>query len=357
MDSQSDGSPTSDSTEDAANASAETEASSADVSQPAASSTEGQGRFAAVVALVKRTDHSKFVAGLLIGGLGTFAGTSAMADETVSAPVAAQLAQLRSDVSKLRAGGSSERETVTTQHVTKRPGHGNGAKGEQAPPWTYAQAPNWGDLADAYLECAERKEQSPVALETGDVKRFAGETQFAYEAHSVTVIDNGHTVEVNAEGAGSIKTEGKTFRLAQFHVHLPSEHTLNGNHYPLEVHLVHKNAENELAVVGVMVEEGAALEGFDAVLEGIGEPNVTNAVKGAFDPTTLLPHQRDMFKYEGSLTTPPCSEGVAWHVMVEPISMSKAQIAELKSHIHAPNNRPLQPANGRTPRVEIDLEG
>lgn len=357
MDSQPDGSPTSDSAEVAATASVATGAAPASVSQSEPATAASQGRLAGVMAMVKRTDHSKFVAGLLIGGLGTFAGTSAMAHETVSAPVAAQLAQLRSDVSRLRASSAPEGEKVEGQHETKSSGRGSGAKGEEAPHWTYAEAPNWGDLADSYLECAEGKEQSPIALETGDVKRFAGETQFAYEAHSVTVMDNGHTVQVNAEGAGSIKTEGKTFRLAQFHVHLPSEHTLNGDHYPLEVHLVHKNAENELAVVGVMVEEGAPLEGFDAVLEAIGEPNVTNPVKGAFDPATLLPHQRDMFKYEGSLTTPPCTEGVAWHVMVEPISMSKAQIAALKSHMHEANNRPLQPANGRSPRVEIDLEG
>lgn len=357
MDSQPDGSSTPESSDPAAAAGDATEVS-APVSPSGETSATNPGRLAAVLAMVKRTDHSKFVAGLLIGGLGTFAGTSVMAHESVPAPLAAQLAQLRSDVSRLGASSAEPAgETVDAQHEPKKAVHGSGAKTEEAPHWTYADAPNWGELADSYLECAEGKEQSPIALETGDVKRFAGETQFAYEAHSVTVVDNGHTVQVNAEGAGSIKTEGKTFRLAQFHVHLPSEHTLNGDHYPLEIHLVHKNGENELAVVGVMVEEGAPLEGFDAVLDAIGEPNTTNPVKGAFDPASLLPHQRDMFKYEGSLTTPPCTEGVAWHVMTEPITMSKAQIEALKSHIHEANNRPLQPSNGRTPRVEIDLEG
>ena len=306
-----------------------------------------------------RGDHSKLVAGLLIGGLATFSVTSTMAKGKVDAPVAAQLAQLRADVTELKSGSrtasSSEHASGEQPTKTSAADHETPNKNGKAPPWTYAEAKNWGELSDQYLACKEGKQQSPIALKTKGAQRFAGEIEFMYEPHAVSVVDNGHTVQVNAEGSGTLMMGEHEFKLLQFHVHLPSEHTIDGKLFELEVHLVHKDSDDKLAVVGVMVEEGAPLTDFDGLLNAVGGVNEEVDVDEPFDPASLLPETHDVLRYDGSLTTPPCSEDVSWNVMVETITMSKAQIEMLKEHLHEPNNRPLQNANGRETKMDIDL--
>ncbi len=311
------------------------------------------------VKTLMRGDHSKLVAGLLIGSLATFSVTSTMSNGKVEAPVAAQLAQLRADVTELKSGthgaGPSKHDAAEKPTKTSTAEHETPPKAGKAPHWTYAEAKDWGALSDQYIACQEGTKQSPIALKTEGVKRFAGETEFEYEPHAVSVVDNGHTVQVNAEGAGTMTTGDHKFSLVQFHVHLPSEHTIDGKQFELEVHLVHKDAQDKLAVVGVMVEEGDALTDFDGLLAAVGEIDQETDVDEPFDPSSLLPETHDVLRYDGSLTTPPCSEGVSWNVMVEPITMSKAQIESLKTHLHEPNSRPLQEANGRETKMEIDL--
>lgn len=316
-------------------------------------------KFPALPKLVA-SDPTRLVAAVVVGALGAYFFVGRSTDGPQNSALAGELAALRRDISALRGGGggakpegetpstseaaASEHEATATTAPTKPLGH-----------WSYGDIEEWGELGGGSQVCATGEEQSPIALESGDARRYATVTEFQYEPHQMSVVDNGHTIQVNANGAGAVRIDERTFRLVQFHVHAPSEHTIDGERFPLELHLVHRNSDDKLTVVAVMVRPGAALEGFDEILAAIGAPGTEHAVESAFDPTTLLPEQRDLFAYEGSLTTPPCTEGVEWRVMAEPITMSNAQIAAVKSHLHEANSRPLQPTNGREPSIEVDL--
>jgi len=161
------------------------------------------------------------------------------------------------------------------------------------------------------------------------------------------VVNNGHTIQVNYNEGSSIKVDGMTFELKQFHFHGPSEHTINGQYFELEMHLVHQSADGSLAVVGVLIREGAENPAFapfsDHLPTKSGEEYSSQDTINADD---LLPASRLSYRYSGSLTTPPCSEGVKWLVLTTPIEMSGTQIASFKDIIQN-NNRPVQPHNGR----------
>lgn len=326
----------------------------------------------------------RFLAGALVGALALFAGTvvfsggseSSDSGEARVEALRADLAELRADLAEFKAASGSAAPVAahaneTGDTATNNDGataetqddgaghtggaasgaqHGTATSADEPPHWTYAEAPDWGALADEFLECAAGREQSPIDL-SSTWDHVESTTELRYEHVPVTVLDNGHTIQVNAEGAGAVSQKHHEFSLVQFHFHAPSEHTVDGEHHDAEVHLVHKDADGMLAVVGVMIDEGAALDGFDEILEAIGEPGTEQAA-GEFDPTALLPDRQDFFHYRGSLTTPPCSEGVAWRVMVEPITMSAAQLDELTSHFAEPNNRPVQPRHERDAHID-----
>ena len=146
--------------------------------------------------------------------------------------------------------------------------------------------------------------------------------------------------------------------LSQTATHQPTKPhpiSINIQNSLLEIQLVHNDAEHHVAVASIMVRSGPSLEAMDQILESIPRVGKVAALTNAFDATTLLPSSRDLFKYDGSLTAPPCTEGVAWLVFTEPITMSDTQLAKLKEHIRKPNNRPLQALNGRGLHVEVDL--
>jgi carbonic anhydrase len=139
----------------------------------------------------------------------------------------------------------------------------------------------------------------------------------------------------------------------QYHFHSPSEHTVKGQHHPMEMHLVHKSADNKLAVIGVFIDEGAHNAAFDPIWSNLPdtkgeEVHVENVM---VDVNQLLPASMESYRYDGSLTTPPCSEGVKWIVMTTPIQMSAEQINAFRAIISG-NNRPVQPLNSRV--VETD---
>jgi carbonic anhydrase len=137
---------------------------------------------------------------------------------------------------------------------------------------------------------------------------------------------------------------GRGYQLLQFHVHQPSEHLLNGHRYPLEIHFVHTAPDGTLGVVGVFAEPGDANPSLQTVLDALGANG--EADRPTLDPSGLLPEDRDYFRYEGSLTTPPCSETVDWAVLAEAITVSEAQI-EAFARLHPGNARPVQPLNRR----------
>jgi carbonic anhydrase len=205
----------------------------------------------------------------------------------------------------------------------------------------------WGALSAEFATCSSGTQQSPIDLTAPSVIGLTN-LGFNYGPTNGTVVNNGHTIQVNLEAGNSVVLDGKTYGLAQFHFHLPSEHTVDGAPAPLEVHLVHKDASGNLAVIGVFIEQGAA----NAVLAPVwaGIPTTAGgeyALPARFDPTGLLPGDRQVWRYDGSLTTPPCSEGVEWNVMHGTISLSAEQITTFSS-LYSGNARPVQPLNSRT---------
>ncbi len=155
-------------------------------------------------------------------------------------------------------------------------------------------------------------------------------------------------MQVNYASGSSIKVDGTSFELKQLHFHAPSENHIEGKSYPLEAHLVHASDEGDLAVVAVMFEEGGANEGLEqawsSMPEQAGEEKTLQSSLSADD---ILPSDRDYYRFNGSLTTPPCTQGVRWLVMKQPVTASKEQIEHFADVLHEPNNRPLQPVNAR----------
>ncbi len=219
---------------------------------------------------------------------------------------------------------------------------------DHAVKWSYegaGAAEHWGDLKPEYGVCSTGTQQSPIDLQPMySAKMIAPAT--SWNSFSPIVVNNGHTIQVNVPEGSSMELEGKSFKLLQFHFHHGSEHTIAGKQYPLEVHFVHQAADGGLAVLGVFFEEGAQNETLAKIW------NDAPAVKGeiqsqaVIDPSKLLPIDQSRFRYEGSLTTPPCSEVVNWVVFKQPLTASAQQI-EAFAKIFAINYRPVQPLNRR----------
>jgi len=207
---------------------------------------------------------------------------------------------------------------------------------------------HWGDMETGFAECKLGKQQSPIDIH-GAQKAALAPIGFNYVQGAAEVINNGHTVQINLANGGSAKLAGGDFKLLQFHFHTPSEEMIEGKSYPMVAHLVHKNAEGKLAVLFTEGKENAALK---AVFDGLPakEGDKLN-LAGGLNPLTILPHERAYYKYTGSLTTPPCSEGVQWQVLKQPVELSKAQIQAFRK-LYKMNARPVQPLNGR--KIEVN---
>lgn len=223
---------------------------------------------------------------------------------------------------------------------------------EQSPHWSYegkTGPESWGSLSDQWTVCKTGKSQSPIDID----KPASGEApkekiEISKGDQSAEMLNNGHTIQVNEAGADSLTIDDKQFQLVQYHFHSPSEHTIHGKHFPMEMHLVHKSKDGQLAVIGVLMEEGkhnAALDPFWSKLPASPDEK-TRLDHLAANVDQLLPSLKTTYSYDGSLTTPPCSEGVKWVVMTTPIQLSKDQIAAFQKIIHE-NSRPVQPLNGR----------
>ncbi|MFN8422149.1 MAG: carbonic anhydrase family protein [Anaerolineae bacterium] len=216
--------------------------------------------------------------------------------------------------------------------------------------WSYAGETgpdHWGALESDFGTCASGQEQSPIDIPSASTLNSTG-LSFQYAAGPLTIVNNGHTIQVNVPAGSSATVDGQRYDLLQFHFHQPSEHLVDGQSTPLELHLVHKNAAGGLAVVGVFIKEGAESAALKSVFDNLpaaaGDPK---AVDGAtVDPAALRPADRSYWRYHGSLTTPPCTEGVKWHVMKSSIEASAGQIAAFKA-IYSGNARVLA-MNART---------
>ena len=209
----------------------------------------------------------------------------------------------------------------------------------------------WGSLDQGFSACAEGTEQSPVDLVAGTDRDYPA-IEFDYGPRLATVANNGHTIQVILERGNGITLDGTRFALLQFHFHHGSEHTLDGAQLPMEMHLVHRSDRGALAVVGVLLGEGAANKALAPIWERLpSQVNWAVALPEKIDVMALLPEPKTAWRYRGSLTTPPCTEGVSWIVMSEPVSLSAAQITAFGA-LHPRNFRPPQPLRGRTPGRE-----
>ena len=205
---------------------------------------------------------------------------------------------------------------------------------------------HWGSLDPAFAPCARGSEQSPVNLADAH-SRIQPMIEFDYAARSAEIVNNGHTIQVNVAPGSGVIVDGVRYELLQFHFHRGSEHTVAGVRLPLELHLVHRSDEGALAVVGVLYREGAGDEALAPIWELLPpEPDATVALPGTMDVAALLPDRRTTWRYRGSLTTPPCTEGVSWLIMTEPMTLSAEQIATFAA-IYDGNYRPVQSLNDR----------
>ncbi len=204
----------------------------------------------------------------------------------------------------------------------------------------------WGSLDPAFAACSTGRLQSPIDLRGARAADDAERIRARYTPTALTVENNGHTVEAVPEEEQTLRIGSKRFNLLQFHVHTPSEHAVRGRRSPLELHFVHQADDGERAVLGVLVRRGERNESFAELGRLPRAEGQEVEVEERVDLRGLMPARLTAFRYSGSLTTPPCSEGIRWNVVDTPIEMSRRQLRRVRS-ITGLSARPLQPRNGR----------
>ncbi|MDE2636130.1 MAG: carbonic anhydrase family protein [Chloroflexota bacterium] len=206
----------------------------------------------------------------------------------------------------------------------------------------------WAALAPEFVICGEGKAQSPIDIRDA-VEAALVDIAFHYGETANNIVNNGHTIQVNVDSGSHIVYNGITYDLLQFHFHAPSEHTIAGEAAPMEIHFVHKDRNsNNLAVVGILLSEGeSANEAYAPIIDNMPAiPGAADALGDELALTELLPERRGYYTYQGSLTTPPCSEVARWLLLDTPVALSSAQIAAYRA-IYDGNARPLQPLGER----------
>ena len=221
------------------------------------------------------------------------------------------------------------------------------------PHWSYSGSTgptHWSALEHDYSSCGIGGTQSPIDIRDEDVRKSDLPTiEFRYKPSPLRIIDNGHTIQVNYPPGSFIKVGDKDYELLQFHFHKPSEEEVNGRSYDMVAHLVHRDSAGHLAVVAVLLEAGheenALLRTLWNNLPKTKEAERT--VQGvSIDASDLLPASHAYYTFAGSLTTPPCSEGVTWFVLQHPTGVSNDEVARF-GKLYPRNARPVQPLNGR----------
>lgn len=254
----------------------------------------------------------------------------------------------------LACGGNAPSPATSATTTSAKPAH-----------FSYADADgpdHWGDLDPSFSLCKNGKKQSPVALPVvlrTDSMSFSRPT---YAPIPLAISNNGHTIQVKNTVAGSITIDGTKYDLAQFHFHSPSEHTIGGKSFEMEMHFVHKSADGKTVVIALMFTKGRKnelLEPIFAAMPSTVSDAPTTVANTTIDVASLLPADLKFEHYEGSLTVPPCTEGVQWFVVEVPpqggLQVSDDQIARYRKVMHGPTNRPIQMLNGRS-IVEISAE-
>ena len=267
------------------------------------------------------------------------------ADGAASAAVAAahgetpaKPAQSKTAGARRAAPKAHDKAAADAPHAEQHPAH-----------WDYQGAggpEQWAHLSPEFATCARGSRQSPIDIRDG-IKVELDAVQFDYKPSAFKVLDNGHTVQVNVAPGNAIEVMGQRYELVQFHFHRPSEERINGKPFDMVAHLVHKSEQGRLAVVAVLLEKGSAQPVVQSVWNNLPlEKGDEVAARAPIDLNQLLPRERGYYTYMGSLTTPPCSEGVLWMVMKQPVTISDEQIG-IFARLYPMNARPVQAASGR----------
>ena len=216
---------------------------------------------------------------------------------------------------------------------------------EDAHHWSY-EGPggpdHWGDVDAASKVCSVGTQQSPIDI-VSPVRAQLAPLKMAWSKKSDAIVNNGHTIQLNIAPGSTLAVGKENFTLLQYHFHRPSEHTIGGKNFPMEVHFVPRGADGNLAVVGVLMTAGKPNAAFSKIIKAMPAhegPAVKTDTAG-IDPNALLPAQRAYYRYSGSLTTPPCSEVVNWLLMHQPIQVAQADI-DAFAKLYPMNARPVQ---------------
>ncbi|HEU4428622.1 MAG TPA: carbonic anhydrase family protein [Myxococcota bacterium] len=194
----------------------------------------------------------------------------------------------------------------------------------------------WGELDPSWEACGTGEIQSPVDFSRAMPPKKRGRPlAIEYGTTTGEIFNNGHTIEIETDGENTLTIDGVEYALVQFHFHLASEHRVRGRGYDMELHLVHKAADGSNAVIGVFLTRGISSGALTPIFANLPDDlNVKHPLTEPFDPSTFLPAEQARFQYVGSLTTPPCTEGVHWIVMSAPVTVSDEDIAQFAERIH-----------------------
>ncbi len=204
----------------------------------------------------------------------------------------------------------------------------------------------WGDISEKYIACKEGLSQSPVDL-AGATDVALPRIEFNYAPTKLNIINNGHTIEVKYDKGSFIKIGKEKYKLLQFHFHTPSEHLVDGLPAVMEMHLVHKSNRGKLAVIGVLFHVGVENTSFENIWANLPErPRQKRSIGIKINAADLIPESKGYYAYSGSLTTPPCTEGVKWQVLRSTLEVSEEQLLKIES-ILGSNSRLVQPLNER----------
>jgi carbonic anhydrase len=239
---------------------------------------------------------------------------------------------------------AGQKVKVLADCVASKEEKGHGKKGH-AVHWDYAgeMVPeNWGD---EFPTCGKGTKQAPLNI-TGPFEKSKDALVVNYKEGPLKIVNNGHTIQVNVPEGSTLKINKDVYNLLQFHFHRPSEEQIDGKPMAMVAHFVHKSAEGKLAVLGVLLNEGKDNEAIKTIWDNAPKAEGPEAVfdKIKFNPGALVPAALTHYSYEGSLTTPPCTEGVNFYILKTPVDISKAQV---NAFPFKRNARPVQPLNGR----------
>ena len=271
------------------------------------------------------------------------------AELDLQARIAARIAEMRANQQQRAAAAARARKLAEARKkkevvvAAKPPPPANGTH------WAYDGEfgpANWSKINSKWSQCGTGSRQSPIDIRDG-IKVDLEKLVFDYKPSTFSVVDNGHTIQVNLAGGNFLTVQNRSYELQQFHFHRPSEERINGKSFEMVVHLVHRDAEGKLAVLAVLLERGAAHNMIQTVWNNLPlEKNDTVQPSVVLDVAELLAERRDYYTYMGSMSTPPCTEGVLWLVMKQPMQASPQQMA-LFSRLYPYNARPVQPNAGR----------